>query len=100
AARELVSPIRRRVELVAEVRQPDVIDNLVDLLRRERILRPWIGERAPQGAQRQIGTLRQNQHIGALGDADRALAERPHAAKRAEQAPLSPPPPPRPPHPP
>ena len=48
-----------------------------------------IGQRLPQRAERKVRPLRQRQHACALRQADNAVAERPDAGKRAEEARLA-----------
>ena len=84
AAGQLVAPLGGRVELLAQRGKSHRVDHLVDLRMREGFFRPGISQRAAQRAERQVRPLRQHQHVRPLGDADRAVAERPDAAQRAE----------------
>ena len=57
---------------------------VVGLLHQRRI-----GDRLAQRAERKVGALRQREHLRVLGEMDRALAERPQAGQRAEEARLA-----------
>ena len=63
---EPVGPIGGLVERLAQMRKPGRVQHLVDLVRREGVVRPGIGKRAAQRAERQIRPLRQHQQLRAL----------------------------------
>ena len=83
--RELLVPGRDLVEPVGESFQTDERQRLADLRVVEAVFRGGIGDHGAQRSEREVGSLRDEQHPLARRPLDPAGAERPDAGQAAEQ---------------
>ena len=81
----ILSDPGRAVELVDEMRQAHGLEGLRQRRVRVGALDARIGDGAAQGADRDVGPLRQQHHAGPVRDSDVAAPERPDAGDGAEQ---------------